>query len=325
MLVSPIAISGRPAVTTTRSPGWNSGRERSALWTARMPSSVWRSKGTRTGSVPHESAIGATARRSSVKANSGTSGRKLATARAVEPECVRQAMALAPTSSARRTAVNEIAWVTRASRSVTTSTASRPPSRRRFCSAERTISSITSTARMGYLPAAVSPDSMTASEPSKTAFATSLASARVGRGLSIIDSSIWVAVMTGLEASRHARIRRFCTIGTSCIGISMPRSPRATITPSESSRMAPKSSTASGFSIFDTTGVAWPASAMRRLRSATSAARRTNESATRSTCWLRPKARSSRSFVVRLGRELLIWGRLTPLRLRIGPPTTTSV
>ena len=50
---------------------------------------------------------------------------------------------------------------------------------------------------MGKLPAAVSPDSMTQSVPSSTALATSVASARVGRGFLTIDSSIWVAVMTG--------------------------------------------------------------------------------------------------------------------------------
>ena len=45
-------------------------------------------------------------------------------------------------------------------------------------------------------PAAVSPESIMADVPSKTALATSVISARVGVGLVIIDSSIWVAVMT---------------------------------------------------------------------------------------------------------------------------------
>ena len=44
---------------------------------------------------------------------------------------------------------------------------------------------------------AVSPDSISASVPSNTALATSLASARVGDGAVIIDSSICVAVITG--------------------------------------------------------------------------------------------------------------------------------
>ena len=50
---------------------------------------------------------------------------------------------------------------------------------------------------------------MTASVPSKMALATSLASARVGRGFSIIDSSIWVAVITGLRQAAARRITCF--------------------------------------------------------------------------------------------------------------------
>jgi hypothetical protein len=51
------------------------------------------------------------------------------------------------------------------------------------------------------------------------AFATSVASARVGRRLEVIDSSIWVVVMTDLPA-------RFA-LATSCFCTSTPRSPRA--------------------------------------------------------------------------------------------------
>src|SRR5436190_570935 len=46
---------------------------------------------------------------------------------------------------------------------------------------------------MGKSPTAVSPDNMTADVPSRIALATSLASARVGSGWWIIDSSICVA------------------------------------------------------------------------------------------------------------------------------------
>jgi hypothetical protein len=46
----------------------------------------------------------------------------------------------------------------------------------------------------------VSADSMTADVPSITALATSAASARVGSGWEIIDSNIWVAVITSLPA-----------------------------------------------------------------------------------------------------------------------------
>jgi hypothetical protein len=50
----------------------------------------------------------------------------------------------------------------------------------------------------GNVPTADSPDNMTQSVPSMTAFATSVASARVGRTLEVLDSSAWVAVITGL-------------------------------------------------------------------------------------------------------------------------------
>lgn len=65
---------------------------------------------------------------------------------------------------------------------------------------------LTLTASTGKEPAAVSPLSMTQSVPSSTAFATSVASARVGLGFLIILSNIWVAVMTGLPASEEQQI-----------------------------------------------------------------------------------------------------------------------
>ena len=58
------------------------------------------------------------------------------------------------------------------------------------------ICAIASTTLTGCLPEAVSADSITASVPSMTAFATSDTSARVGMVLVIIDSIIWVAMMT---------------------------------------------------------------------------------------------------------------------------------
>ena len=69
-------------------------------------------------------------------------------------------------------------------------------------SADSIIRAIMLTASTGYFPLAVSAESITASDPSKIAFATSDASARVGRGFSVIDSSICVAVITGLRNSR---------------------------------------------------------------------------------------------------------------------------
>ena len=51
------------------------------------------------------------------------------------------------------------------------------------------------TASTGQAPVAVSAESITASAPSSTALATSLTSARVGCGETIMLSSIWVATM----------------------------------------------------------------------------------------------------------------------------------
>ncbi len=110
----------------------------------------------------------------------------------------------------------------------------------------------------GYLPDAVSPESMIASEPSRIAFATSLASARVGRGLRIMESSICVAVITGLPAVLHLRMIIFWSIGTASGDISMPRSPRATIMPSAAAMIASMLAIASGFSILAMTGVGRP-------------------------------------------------------------------
>src|SRR5437016_4593402 len=57
-------------------------------------------------------------------------------------------------------------------------------------SASSIMRAIMLTASTGYFPVAVSAESITASEPSKIALATSEASARVGRGFSVLDSSI---------------------------------------------------------------------------------------------------------------------------------------
>ena len=72
------------------------------------------------------------------------------------------------------------------------------------------------TASAGKAPLAVSPLSIVASAPSKTAFATSVISARVGSGLPIIDSSICVAQMTNFPARLALVIIIFCASAT-CI------------------------------------------------------------------------------------------------------------
>src|SRR5215475_9201910 len=67
---------------------------------------------------------------------------------------------------------------------------------------------------------------MTQSVPSRIALATSVASARVGCRLRVIDSSICVAVMTGFPARTAFRMRLFWTTAICSIGVSTPRSPR---------------------------------------------------------------------------------------------------
>ena len=137
---------------------------------------------------------------------------------------------------------------------------------------------IIATAPTGWAPTAVSCESITASVPSRIAFATSATSARVGRLEWTIESSICVAVIDGRASAPASFSSRFCTSGTSSIGNSMPRSPRATITQSAARRTDSMFSTACGFSILATSG--------RRVCSrtnSTSAAERTNDSATRST------------------------------------------
>ena len=134
---------------------------------------------------------------------------------------------------------------------------------------------IMSTASTGYFPVAVSAESITASDASNIALATSEASARVGRGFSVMDSSICVAVITGRRNSLARAMTVFWTTGTRSGFISTPRSPRATITPSAARRIPSKFSIASGFSSLAITGVSFPARRISCLASSTSYGRRT--------------------------------------------------
>src|SRR5882762_8395045 len=72
------------------------------------------------------------------------------------------------------------------------------------------MAAIVFTASTGYAPVAVSADSITASVPSSTALATSLTSARVGCGETIMLSSIWVATIArgdlGVEMPLDGRL-----------------------------------------------------------------------------------------------------------------------
>ena len=97
------------------------------------------------------------------------------------------------------------------------------------------IRAIVSTALDRVGPTLVSPDSITASAPSSTAFATSEASARVGRGVRDHRLQHLGRHDDRLGARRAFSMTRFWRTGTSSSGHSTPRSPRATITPSKAS------------------------------------------------------------------------------------------
>ena len=154
---------------------------------------------------------------------------------AVDPDWVSATMARIFRCCATNSALIAIDWSMRVKPRVMCEGASDVASPR---SASVQMRAIDSTVSTGYLPAAVSAESMTASVPSSTALATSETSARVGTGDSIIDSIIWVAVIVTLFSSRAMRIIRFCSAGTAASPTSTARSPRATMMPSEALRIS---------------------------------------------------------------------------------------
>src|SRR5690606_15303857 len=157
------------------------------------------------------------------------------------------------------------------------------------------------------------------------AFAQSDTSARVGRGLVIIESSTWVATMTGLALRRASSTARFWTTGTSSRGSSTPRSPRATMMPSNASTISTRFSTACGFSILAMTGTRRPSSSMIAWTSSMSAALRTKDSAMRSAPRRTAQRRSSLSLSDSAGTLTATPGRLRPLLFETGPGTSTRV
>ena len=177
---------------------------------------------------------------------------------------------------------------------------------------------------IGYFPVVVSPLSMIASACSKTAFATSVTSARVGTGFTIMLSSMCVATMTGLPSSRQRFTIRRWMIGSSSIGHSMPRSPRATMITSVASMMDAMFFTASWSSIFATMRASLPCSSSTLRSTPTSLASRQKLSATKSTPSSAPSSTSARSFSVSGGRFTFTPGRLMCRREPITPSVSTS-
>ena len=81
------------------------------------------------------------------------------------------------------------------------------------------------------------------------ALATSVDSARVGRRLVVMDSSICVAVMTGLPTRLAWAMSCFWITAICSTGTSTPRSPRATMMPSDAFRISSRCLSASARSI----------------------------------------------------------------------------
>mmetsp|Transcript_34487 Transcript_34487/g.87001 ORF Transcript_34487/g.87001 Transcript_34487/m.87001 type:complete len:201 (+) Transcript_34487:740-1342(+) len=139
--------------------------------------------------------------------------------------------------------------------------------------------------------------------PSSTALATSVISARVGRGLLTMDCRQWRARMVNLPWMVALVVIMFWARKTFSGVMCAPRSPRATMTPSASSRISSRFSSASIVSILATTFMSAPPSSMRRsLMYSRSSLLRTNEAATMSTSASMASCRSRRSRLVRMGR-----------------------
>ena len=182
------------------------------------------------------------------------------------------------------------------------------------------------TTSTGYLPTAVSADSMTASVPSSTALATSKTSARVGIELLIMDSIIWVAVMTRRSILRALEMSDFW-IPISCASpTSTPRSPRATIMPDAARSMllrVSSSATTSARSILAMIAGFSRCCASNSLVWVISPALETNDTATKSGRTSARLLMSVRSLAVRAGAASPPPRRLMPLREPSLPPTTT--
>mmetsp|Transcript_13824 Transcript_13824/g.36973 ORF Transcript_13824/g.36973 Transcript_13824/m.36973 type:complete len:222 (-) Transcript_13824:857-1522(-) len=171
------------------------------------------------------------------------------------------------------------------------------------------------TVSTGNLPMADSELSITALVPSSTAFATSQASARVGKGLSSMDASISVAQTTYLPAAFVFEIIIFCAIQIFSMGISMPKSPRATMMESLASMISSMFFKPSSFSIFEMILMLRPRGPKVSRISLTSAALCTKDAAMKSTPWGMPKfTKSSMSFCCNTGKSTFTPGKLQFLR-----------
>mmetsp|Transcript_59740 Transcript_59740/g.139800 ORF Transcript_59740/g.139800 Transcript_59740/m.139800 type:complete len:270 (-) Transcript_59740:68-877(-) len=182
------------------------------------------------------------------------------------------------------------------------------------------------TASQGNLPLAASPLSMTASQPSNTAFCKSLTSALVGTGFSIMLSTICVALITNRPAFLARAMSSFCANGTRSSSSSTPRSPLATIRACDFSMIPSMLVRACGFSIFGQIFGRFSAGTFKRSMISTSScrscpfwAKETQMYSTGGSSCNRYSA-SSMSFSVRAAQSISQSGTFTPLRALSLPP-----
>ena len=165
---------------------------------------------------------------------------------------------------------------------------------------------------------------MMASASSNTALAMSVTSARVGIGASIMLSSMCVATITGLPRRRQVLTMRRWTMGNSKYGISIPKSPRATMMPSAPRTMDSKFNRACWSSILAMTNGCGLFSPNNSRSCKRSRASRTKDSAMKSTPSSRPSFTSRMSLAVSAGKLTLTPGRLMWRRLPSLPSVSTS-
>ena len=125
---------------------------------------------------------------------------------------------------------------------------------------------------------------------------------------------------------RRAQIsaKRRCTMGSVAMSVSIPRSPRATMTASAARVISSALRTPSVFSILAMTWITRPARGPSNSRSsAMSSADLTKDNAMKSISSAIPNAMSSRSLSVIDARLTAMPGRLTCLRLPSMPPSAT--
>ena len=153
---------------------------------------------------------------------------------------------------------------------------------------------------------------MTASVPSRMARHVACFSAGWTWVL-IMESSIWVAVITTLRARTHFSIIIFCAKITSSTGISTPVATRNHDTVRRFEDFV-EVIQAFRFSILEMIWIFSPPCAFRCSRISTTSERlRMKEAATKSTPCSQPKIRSCLSFSASAGSAMETPGRLTPL------------